>query len=174
MKIEESTSVETNDYKVIIFPASRAFTAKEVKEITEKLYDFLSTWAAHGKPLSSSFKIEHKQFIIITVDEEKEVAAIFRMTLKEPDSEVLMSPREGKHYIKNSSRSMLLILGPSTLKVINHAYGYTVTLTSKTHESLQDVFFAEVEKRRQLMETEFSANVKHSLRAIIDSLKKEE
>ncbi len=75
MKIEESTSVETNDYKVIIFPASRAFTAKEVKEITEKLYDFLSTWAAHGKPLSSSFKIEHKQFIIITVDEEKEVAS---------------------------------------------------------------------------------------------------
>ena len=75
MKIEESTSVETNDYKVIIFPASRAFTAKEVKEITEKLYDFLSTWAAHGKPLSSSFKIEHKQFIINTVDEEKEVAS---------------------------------------------------------------------------------------------------
>ena len=75
MKIEESTIVETNDFKVIIYPASRALTAKEVKEITEKLYDFLSTWAAHGKPLSSSFKIEHKQFIIITVDEEKEVAS---------------------------------------------------------------------------------------------------
>lgn len=75
MKIEESTSVETNDYKVIIFPASRALTSKEVKEITEKLYDFLSSWAAHGKPLSSSFKIEHKQFIIITVDEEQETAS---------------------------------------------------------------------------------------------------
>ena len=71
MKIEESTIVETNDFKVLIYPASRALSAKEVKEITEKLYDFLPSWNAHGKSLTSSFKIDHKQFIIITVDEEK-------------------------------------------------------------------------------------------------------
>ena len=71
MKIEESTIVETDDFKVIIYPASRAMTAKEVKEITEKLYDFLPSWNAHGKSLTSSFKIDYKQFIIITVDEEK-------------------------------------------------------------------------------------------------------
>lgn len=75
MKIEESTIVETNDYRVIIYPASRPFTAKESKVITEKLYDFLSTWAAHGKPLSSSFKIEKNQFIVVCVDEEKEAAS---------------------------------------------------------------------------------------------------
>ena len=49
MKIEESTIVETNDFKVIIYPASRALTAKEVKEITEKLYDFLPTWNAQKR-----------------------------------------------------------------------------------------------------------------------------
>jgi hypothetical protein len=75
MKIEESTIVETNDYRVIIYPASRSFTSKESKVITEKLYDFLATWAAHGKPLSSSFKIEKNQFIIVCVDEEIEVAS---------------------------------------------------------------------------------------------------
>lgn len=75
MKIEESNIVETNDYRVIIYPASRPFTTKEAKVITEKLYDFLATWAAHGKPLSSSFKIEKNQFIIICVDEEKELAS---------------------------------------------------------------------------------------------------
>ena len=63
MKIEESTIVETNDFKVIIYPASRALTAKEVKEITEKLYDFLPTWNAHGKRLTSSFKIDHTQLL---------------------------------------------------------------------------------------------------------------
>lgn len=71
MKIEETTIVETNDFKVLIYPASRALSAKEVKEITEKLYDFLPTWNAHGKGLTSSFKIDYKQFIVITVDEEK-------------------------------------------------------------------------------------------------------
>lgn len=75
MKIEESNIVETNDYRVIIYPASRPLETKEAKAITEKLFDFLSTWAAHGKPLSSSFKIEKNQFIIICVDEEKEMAS---------------------------------------------------------------------------------------------------
>lgn len=75
MKIEESTTVETNDYRVIIYPASRSFTSKESKVITEKLYDFLATWAAHGKPLSSSFKIEKNQFIIVCIDEEIEAAS---------------------------------------------------------------------------------------------------
>ena len=75
MKIEESTIVETNDYRVIIYPASRTFTPKESKVITEKLFDFLATWAAHGKPLSSSFKIEKNQFIVVCVDEDKEAAS---------------------------------------------------------------------------------------------------
>ncbi len=75
MKIEESSIVETNDYRVIIYPASRSFSPKESKVITEKLYDFLATWAAHGKPLSSSFKVEKNQFIIVCVDEEKEEAS---------------------------------------------------------------------------------------------------
>lgn len=75
MKIEESEIIETNDYRVIIYPASRPFTAKESKVISEKIFDFLPTWAAHGKPLSSSFKIEKNQFIIVCVDEEKEAAS---------------------------------------------------------------------------------------------------
>ena len=75
MKIEESTITETNDFRVLIYPSSRPFTAKESKIIAEKLYDFLGGWAAHGKPLSSSFKIEKNQFIIIAVDEEKEMAS---------------------------------------------------------------------------------------------------
>lgn len=71
MKIEETTITETSDFKVLIYPASRPMTAREVKEITETLYDFLPGWNAHGKALTSSFKIDYSQFIIITVDEEK-------------------------------------------------------------------------------------------------------
>lgn len=75
MKITDSEIIETNDYRVIIYPASRPFVAKESKAITEKLFDFLSTWQAHSKALSSSFKIEKNQFIIITVDEDVEPAS---------------------------------------------------------------------------------------------------
>ena len=75
MKIDESQIIETNDYRVIIYPASRPFTAKESKVVSEKLFDFLSSWAAHGKPLSSSFKIERNQFVVVCVDEEQETAS---------------------------------------------------------------------------------------------------
>lgn len=75
MRIEESEIVETSDYRVLIYPASRPFLPKESKKITEKLYDFLGTWVAHGKPLSASFKIEKNQFLVIAVDEEKEMAS---------------------------------------------------------------------------------------------------
>jgi len=75
MKIEESEIIEVNDYRVIIYPASRPFATKEAKLISERIYEFLSTWAAHEKPLSSSFKIEKNQFVIICVDEEQEPAS---------------------------------------------------------------------------------------------------
>lgn len=75
MKIESSEIVETNDYRVITYPASRPFTPKEAKDITERVFDFLSTWQAHGKDLTASFKIEKNQFIVIVVDEEKEMAS---------------------------------------------------------------------------------------------------
>lgn len=75
MRIEESTITETSDFRVLIYPASRPFTARESKTIAENLFDFLATWQAHGKPLAASFKIEKNQFIIIAVDEEKEMAS---------------------------------------------------------------------------------------------------
>ncbi|MFC6266933.1 hypothetical protein [Frigoriflavimonas asaccharolytica] len=75
MKIEATTITETEDFRIIIYPASRPFTAKEAKIITEKIFDFLPTWAAHGKPLSASFKIVKNQFVIISVDEEQEAAS---------------------------------------------------------------------------------------------------
>ncbi len=75
MRIEESEVIETNDYRVLIYPASRPFSPKESKKIAEKLYDFLGTWAAHGNPLSASYKIERNQFIVVAVDEEKEMAS---------------------------------------------------------------------------------------------------
>jgi len=75
MKIEASNTVETNNYKVVVYPASRQFTPKEVKDISERVYDFLGSWQAHGKDLYASFKIEKNQFLIVCVDMAKEVAS---------------------------------------------------------------------------------------------------
>ena len=75
MNIDESSVTEVGNFRVLIYPASRPFSAKESKAITEKLFDFIAEWKAHGKPLAASFKIEKNQFIVIAVDEEKEMAS---------------------------------------------------------------------------------------------------
>jgi len=75
MKIESTEIIETDDYRLIIYPASRAFSPKEEKEIAETVYDFLSNWQAHGNDLFASFRIEKNQFIVICVDESKEKAS---------------------------------------------------------------------------------------------------
>ncbi len=92
MKIEESTITATSDFRILIYPASRPFSAKESKAVAEKLFDFLATWKAHGKQLTSSFKIERNQFIVIAVDEEKEMASgcsidALNVVMRELDSE---------------------------------------------------------------------------------------
>jgi hypothetical protein len=63
------------DYRLVLFPASRELSAKEIMQISEQLYEFLSTWQAHGKDLVSSFKIEYKQFVMVCVDETAEIAS---------------------------------------------------------------------------------------------------
>ncbi len=75
MKIEESNIVETNDYRVIIYPASRPFETKRSKGYHREIIRFPGYMGCARKPLSSSFKIEKNQFIIVCVDEEKEMAS---------------------------------------------------------------------------------------------------
>lgn len=55
--------------RVWIYQADRPFSLAEEKLIAEALVGFCSRWEAHGRPLPTSFKIEFKQFIILSVDE---------------------------------------------------------------------------------------------------------
>lgn len=61
--------------RIIIYPASISLHNKEKEEIYIKISNFLKNWSAHGKPLTSSIKIEYNQFIIIFIDENIEPAS---------------------------------------------------------------------------------------------------
>lgn len=103
-------------------------------------------------------------------DAEHEAFAIFRKMLKDPVNELLTSPLSGKYYLKSDAQSMLLILGNGQLSIVNHVYGYNVPLSQKTERKMKDIFLEEVEQRRSEMEAEFTANIKHSLKNIIEKL----
>lgn len=55
--------------RVWIFQADRPIPANELEIVDRKLRDFTEVWAAHGKPLKTSFIVKFNQFIILAADE---------------------------------------------------------------------------------------------------------
>lgn len=58
-----------SDSRLWIYQADRAFSVEEEKMISAVLSDFCAQWMVHGQPLQTSYKIDHHQFIILSVDE---------------------------------------------------------------------------------------------------------
>lgn len=61
--------------RVWIYQADRELTANESNKAAYSLKNSIESWAAHGAPLSASFKIEFDRFIIIALDESKNMAS---------------------------------------------------------------------------------------------------
>ena len=55
--------------KVWIYQSNREFSDQEIKEISAKLEEFISTWKRHGDDLKASYQIKYNQFIVLAVDE---------------------------------------------------------------------------------------------------------
>jgi hypothetical protein len=56
--------------RIWIYQANRILTPEEELQIQQKLNAFTSQWQAHGHSLAAQGEIRHRQFIILSVDEE--------------------------------------------------------------------------------------------------------
>lgn len=56
--------------RVWIYQANRTLNSNEMATATEMLQTFCESWAAHGSGLQTSFRIDHKRFLILAVDEQ--------------------------------------------------------------------------------------------------------
>lgn len=101
---------------------------------------------------------------------EREAASVFKKMIKLSNSELLISPVLGKHYVKNDENHILIIMDQNELTVINHVFGYNISLSPKTYKTLYNAFVGEVEIRRNEMEANFRNNVKHSLKTLITKI----
>lgn len=63
-----------DESKIWIYQSNRKFTDEEVAEMTTALETFIENWAAHGTGLDASFQIKYNRFIILAVDQEKQMA----------------------------------------------------------------------------------------------------
>ena len=61
--------------RVWLYLANRTLDATELHYASEKLFEFLSNWKAHGKSLTCNATILFSQYLVISVDEEIESAS---------------------------------------------------------------------------------------------------
>lgn len=61
--------------RVWIFQSNRPFSEKETEQIDTRLKSFTSEWSVHGMPLNTSFRIDHRQFIVLAADESQQSAS---------------------------------------------------------------------------------------------------
>lgn len=61
--------------RIWIYQAVRPLLPEEETSANKTLTDFCSQWQAHGQPLKASFRIIHRQFIVLAIDEDYEGAS---------------------------------------------------------------------------------------------------
>ena len=96
--------------------------------------------------------------------------AICRRLISKRETILLISPISGKRYIKSDDNQLFIIIESHQMTIVNHQYSYNIDIAGKAYERLSQVFDAEVEHRREQMETEIRSNVKHSLSNIYKNL----
>ena len=105
---------------------------------------------------------------------EVEALAICRKLAGRKSSTLLMSPISGKRYIRSKDNQIHVIIDGHLITIVNHSYSYVIPVEGRSHERLIRMFDLEVEVRREVMESEIRANIKHSLSNIYKNLANEQ
>lgn len=101
---------------------------------------------------------------------EMEALAICKRLASRKTSTLLLSPISGKRYIRSKDNQIHVIIEGHLITIVNHSYSYVIPVEGKSHERLIRMFDMEVEARRNVMEAEIRANIKHSLSNIYQNL----
>jgi hypothetical protein len=105
----------------------------------------------------------------------KETFGICHRLISLESSVLLISPISGKRYIKSEDSQIFIVIQKDTIDIVNHTYSYSIKVNgTNLYEKIARIFDAEVESRREKMETEIRKNVTHSLKAIYKNLSNEQ
>lgn len=102
-----------------------------------------------------------------------ESSIVFIKLISDPKTDLLISPISNKYYLRNEDRKLLVVLDNMNISIINHIFGYDISIPAHLQERLKSIFNDEVENRRQKMEEEYRYNVRNNLQQVIKSLKDE-
>ena len=106
----------------------------------------------------------------ITQEEQYSVDICLKLISLE-SSKLTYAPISHKRFIKNDDLDMFIVVGSSTINLINHVYSYSVYIeNSDLYVSILKSFDEVLENRRQELENEIRSNIQHSLKNILQKI----
>ena len=99
-----------------------------------------------------------------------EFMAIHKKLIKDKETELLIAPISTKRYLKNEKFGITVVLHKRNAEIINHVYSYSIPLDDKSWEKVDREFNEEQERRSEEFEVEITANIKKSLKNILNSM----
>lgn len=103
--------------------------------------------------------------------EEQYSVDICHKLIKTPTSKLTYAPLSHKRFIKNDELDMFIVIGNSTINLINHVYSYSVYIeNTDLYNSVLESFDKVLEEKRQELEDEIRSNIQHSLKNILEKI----
>lgn len=104
--------------------------------------------------------------------EERCLMIIIKKLLTDDESELYMLPDLTKFYVKSEKNGLFVIIDftEKSASVINHKFGYSISVSQRVLKYVNGNFSNELEKRRIAMEEEYKRNVQNSLYKVIENL----
>ena len=99
-----------------------------------------------------------------------EFMAIQKRLLQNKETELLLAPISSKRYLKNGEFGITVVIHNRHAEIINHVYSYSIHLDDKSWAKVIREFNEELESRREEFEVEITANIKKSLRNILNTM----
>ena len=93
---------------------------------------------------------------------------IVRRMIYSPNSELLLSPISGTHYIH--SKDVFVRIDDMNVCIINGKYSYDVQLMKSQIDDLLFFFHTKMESKRKVMEKEIMSKTQRSLKTILADL----
>jgi hypothetical protein len=101
---------------------------------------------------------------------ERQCVMLCKKLAKMTDSVLLMTPLTDKRFLKNERLKIYVIMDSNQVQIIDNVHSYSVTLRERAWQRLIHSYNLEIEERRHALEADITANIRYSLKNLLDEI----
>jgi hypothetical protein len=116
-------------------------------------------------------KLHNSPTTVVMTQTHNTAASIFRVALKNPESELILMPVTGKRIIKMEKYGLYIKLEKFSISITNHQYNYMIEIPYTLYEKLISMFDSKMDKEyneeEKMMMNQLEIGINNVLKSIM-------